>query len=321
MKLLSTLSLLFMATLCFAQRQNVYFLKNNGDYVTVRDSADFIRIVREPDQGTALYNVFDYYLNGKTKRIGKSQTIEPLKMDGQCINYYKNGNRKILSDYKNGSIVGDEYTFYPNGKVYLLKEYPETPDAKWHGDKSYLIKMCNDSLGTTLVKDGNGHYVGYNDTFTEIVEQGAIKNGKRDSLWKGNFKVNHTTFQENYDNGALISGTATFEDGQTSTYTKSREVAPEFKGGVNAFAKYLSSNIHYPQEAMQRGTQGRVILSFVVEKTGKLADLKVSKSVTYSLDNEALRVLQESPVWVPGTQFGRPVRVKYSVPVSFTLNR
>jgi TonB family protein len=319
MKLLCSLSLIFTASLCFAQRQNVYFLKNNGDYVPIRDSADFIRIVREPDSASVLFNVFEYYPNGKSKRVGKASSADPLKLEGSCTSYYKNGTKEKTCHYKNGSLVGSEFNYYPNGKIYLVKEYFDNQEKKWNGDKNYLIKESNDSLGTALIKEGNGHYIVYNDTFTEITEEGSIKNGIKDSLWTGEYKNIHTTFKETYRNGELITGTATFEDGQTSTYTKSRNVPPEFKGGISNFGRYLSRNIRYPKEALQLGIKGRVILSFVVEKNGQVADLKVSRSVNYYLDKEALRVLQESPTWVPGTQFGRPVRVLYSVPVNFAL--
>ena len=316
MKLLFTLSLFFTASQCFAQRQNVYFLKNNGKYVTVRDSADYIRIVRAPDSASVLYNVFEFYLNGNKKLIGKSTAIDPPKYDGSCATYYPDGKREAVINYKNGSKTGNDMEFYPNGKLYLEITYPD----KNIPGVDYLIKTNNDTLGNALVTDGNGYYKGYNDKFTYIEEEGNVKNGKRDGQWKGDYKNTHITFTENYDNGQFVSGNAIAEDGKSVTYTKSRRVPPQFKSGIEGFGRYLSHNIKYPDYARARNIQGQVILSFVVEKNGDLTDIIISKPVSPVLDEEAIRVLKNSPKWLPGMQFGMPARVRYSVPITFKMN-
>ena len=97
------------------------------------------------------------------------------------------------------------------------------------------------------------------------------------------------------------------------------EQMPTFKGGDAALMKYLSENIKYPEAAEKAGEQGRVVVSFTVEKDGTVADVKVARSVTPTLDAEAVRVIKAMPKWVPGKQDGKFVRVKYNVPVSFRL--
>jgi len=97
------------------------------------------------------------------------------------------------------------------------------------------------------------------------------------------------------------------------------ENLPEFPGGQDKFISYLSKNIRYPAVDRENGTQGRVILTFVVERDGSLTDIKVTRSLSQGTDAEATRVLKNSPRWKPGIQNGRPVRVQYSVPVSFAL--
>jgi TonB family protein len=320
MKSLLTFTFLLVASFCLAQRQNVYFLKYNGKYVDVRDSADYIRIVREPDSGSVYYNVFEFYVNGKKKLIGKSVTIDPPKFTGPCVSYYANGFRQRVSNYKNGSKVDDETNFYPNGKLYQQLSYPENSALRDEIRDDYLITANLDSLGNPQVTVGNGYYKGYDDKFKYINEEGNVKNGKRDGLWKGEFRNIHTTFTETYDNGKLISGTATTSDGKITRYAQARDVMPQFRGGVEGFGRYLSNHIQYPDFARERNIQGQVILSFVVEKDGKLTDIKVSKSVAPILDEEATRVLKNSPKWIPGTSMGSPVRVYFSVPVNFALS-
>ena len=97
------------------------------------------------------------------------------------------------------------------------------------------------------------------------------------------------------------------------------EEMPQFPGGPSALFEYLSKNIRYPVEAEKKGVQGRVIVTFVVERDGSIIDVKVVKSVDPSLDMEAKRVVSSMPHWIPGKQNGSAVRVKYTVPVTFKL--
>jgi protein TonB len=94
---------------------------------------------------------------------------------------------------------------------------------------------------------------------------------------------------------------------------------PSFPGGDAALQQYLSKNIKYPVVAEENGVQGRVIVTFVVERDGSITDVKVVKSVDPSLDKEATRVVKSMPHWIPGKQNGSAVRVKYTVPVTFKL--
>lgn len=97
------------------------------------------------------------------------------------------------------------------------------------------------------------------------------------------------------------------------------EQMPSFPGGPSALFEYLSKNIKYPVVAEENGVQGRVIVTFVVERDGSITDVKVAKSVDPSLDKEATRVVKSMPHWIPGKQNGSAVRVKYTVPVTFKL--
>ena len=98
------------------------------------------------------------------------------------------------------------------------------------------------------------------------------------------------------------------------------ESMPEFPGGQQALFKYLSENVKYPVIAQENGIQGRVICQFVVNKDGSIVDVEVVRSGgDASLDKEAVRVIKTMPKWKPGKQRGKPVRVKFTVPVSFKL--
>ncbi len=98
------------------------------------------------------------------------------------------------------------------------------------------------------------------------------------------------------------------------------ESMPEFPGGQQALFKYLSENIKYPVIAQENGIQGKVVCQFTVNKDGSIVDIEVVRSGgDPSLDKEAVRVIKTMPKWKPGKQRGKPVRVKYTVPVNFKL--
>ncbi|WP_367868642.1 energy transducer TonB [Pedobacter sp. WC2423] len=99
------------------------------------------------------------------------------------------------------------------------------------------------------------------------------------------------------------------------------EVQPTFPGGIAKFYAYLSKAIRYPEAAQEAGLQGKVFVSFIVEKDGSLTDIKVEKKLGNGTDEEAVRVLKASPKWNPGIQNGREVRVKYNIPISFSLGQ
>ena len=133
------------------------------------------------------------------------------------------------------------------------------------------------------------------------------------------------SYGEKAKHGALIITTVKHQKeidneliGQPDVFDKVDEM-PQFPGGMPAMMQYLSSNIRYPEDAKEAGAQGRVIVSFIVEKDGSISNAKVTKPTYSSLDDEALRVVSAMPKFTPGKQNGQAVRVKYSVPVSFRL--
>ena len=98
------------------------------------------------------------------------------------------------------------------------------------------------------------------------------------------------------------------------------ETMPSFQGGdLNAFRAWVQQNVRFPQIALENGIQGRVVLSFVIEKDGRLTNIQVLQSPDRSLSDEAIRVLSKSPKWSPGKQRNQVVRVKYTLPVDFRV--
>ncbi len=97
------------------------------------------------------------------------------------------------------------------------------------------------------------------------------------------------------------------------------EQMPAFPGGQSALFSWIAKNMKYPPVAEENGIQGRVVVTCVIDHDGSVTDVKVVKGVDPSLDKEALRVVKSMPKWEPGRQNGKTVRVKYSIPLTFSL--
>ena len=171
-----------------------------------------------------------------------------------------------------------------------------------------LVKIVGSTKGTVTDREGRFSieanvgdkievsYVGMETATTEVKPQGMT-----------NFYV-----------GLRKEGQGGSADVSEKVYDVVDEM-PQFPGGPSEMKKFLARNIRYPKEAQDSGKQGRVIVSFVVEKDGSISGTKVFASASPLLDAEALRVINAMPAWTPGKQQGKPVSVKYVVPVTFRL--
>jgi len=124
-------------------------------------------------------------------------------------------------------------------------------------------------------------------------------------------------FAEFDENTEVIQQVDVVEDDQPFLIA---ETMPSFQGGdLNTFRNWVQQNVKFPQIALENGIQGRVVLSFVIEKDGRLTNIQVLQTPDRSLSEEAIRVLNKSPKWSPGKQRNQVVRVKYTLPVDFRV--
>ena len=121
--------------------------------------------------------------------------------------------------------------------------------------------------------------------------------------------------------GILLGGLSALEDAPSndSIYQIVDEM-PQFPGGEAAMMKFVANNVKYPQEAKDKEIDGRVFVSFVVEKDGSVSNVKVMRGIGGGCDEEAVRVISAMPKWKPGIKDGKPVRVSYMMPINFKLS-
>jgi protein TonB len=118
--------------------------------------------------------------------------------------------------------------------------------------------------------------------------------------------------------------TPTYTDASGNIVYNKAEVEPSFEGGKNAMMKYLNENLIYPKAAQDKGLEGTIFVDFIIAATGTVREVAVtdatSEEVDQSFRDEAIRVVSAMPKWVPGRQHGKPVDVKFSLPISFQLD-
>ena len=196
------------------KNQNVYFFKNNGKEVNSKDSADYIRVIQEPDSGEVNFVLQEFYVSGKRKTAGKVSSFEPrLVYEGVLMRFNKEGRRKEITNYEKNVPLGMSYDYHSNGKLHKQTEYlPYTPvgfasissiisPENPYNPNSKLIYFA-DSLGKVYVEEGKGHFMETIATaFGERTEEGDYNDGIKHGVWKGNETVNGTSFVETYDMG------------------------------------------------------------------------------------------------------------------------
>lgn len=333
-KIILLLSLCLLFGVVNAQKkQNVYFLKNNGKEVSTKDSADFVRIIQEPDSAQTDFVLQEIYRNGKRKTLGKISSFEPrLVYEGVLMRFDTLGKRKEITTYEKGIPLGMSYHYFNNGKMHKQVEYlpyipqgvpsPATVLAMEVAtfNPNYKLIYLADSLGVEQVKEGNG-YVKQVERIgkEEQIEEGGYTDGVKHGVWKGSSAASLTSFIETYEMGKLVSGEST-KDGIKYPYTDFGQ-PPSFKGGTQKFYEYVGYSVRYPSDAVRERISGTVILEFTIERDGKTSEVVVKKSVFPSLDDEAKRVIRFSSKWIPGTMRGLPVRVRYTIPIKFSMPR
>jgi TonB family protein len=309
----------------------VVYLKNSGQKVKTIDSADYFRVIFPPDTSVDrdLYRVYDYYLDGKPKSVGTSLTgTINLVLDGTCLNFFPNGKRKSSLQFKNGKYVGVITNYYPNGKLYnvlkISEDFSGYYDRYYHGPSSnsndrYKVKVMElrDSTGNLLAENGKGHIIIYDDEYKKVLEEGDLDDNKKEGLWRG-LIADTGKYICVYHKDEIKSGTSYMKSGKRYSFLHF-EVNPVFSDGMPAFYAFIKKNLQYLESAKKRKVMGTVTVEFDVEINGTLSDVKVGRGLMKSLDDEALRVIKLSPLWVPGSEYGMPMRMHYKVPVVFSI--
>jgi len=323
------LSLFLLHTAKAEKRDTIsYFLKNSGQKVLSKNNADYYRLILPPDTNVDkdLYRVFDYYVDGKLKMAATSLTSTiNLVLDGPCINFFANGKRKSIAQFKNGILVGSITGYYPNGKLYDILKIEDLynryyryyngyfPDPRY--DYKMKVVEMRDSTGKLLAANGTGHAIIFDEDFKTILQEGDIHDDKKEGEWKGKF-ADSAEYVCTFHKDVLKSGVTYTTSGNRYNF-KQVDTKAVFSDGPDAFTLFVKKNIQYPESAKKRKIEGIVTVGFYVETNGTLSEIEISRGIFKSLDDEAIRVISLCPLWNPATRFGIPIRTHVIVPVDF----
>ncbi|MHB9141695.1 MAG: TonB family protein, partial [Paludibacter sp.] len=152
----------------------------------------------------------------------------------------------------------------------------------------------------------------------QISKEIDYRNWKFDGQLLTYWENGHLKRRDNYESGKFVDGKCFDSAGNEIKYFP-YEIRPQFPGGEQVLFSYISRMLRYPVYAQEHRITGRVVVNFYVEKDGRIDNLTIVRSVSPELDSEALRVIISMPNWTPGLQDGNPVRVLYTLPISFKI--
>ena len=216
--------------------------------------------------------------------------------------------RRLASQHDQTEVFVDLTAEEPEPEKQIIE--PEKPEVIPEEVESATIKVTE----LQIVEDAE---VSEEDEIVTIDEQMAT-DASAGTVTHLDGSTNKNIFKEAIEE-VVVEDKKPVVEAKTEEIFKSVEQMPQFPGGEAALMKFLASHINYPPMAAENNVQGKVIVQFVVDKTGKVGEVKVVRNVDKDLDNEAIRVCKALPKFTPGRQNGRPVSVWYTLPIQFKL--
>ena len=176
------------------------------------------------------------------------------------------------------------------------------------------IKQENYKDATAKIKNGKFTYYWYNGS---IDSTGYYESNQMNGDWHFTDGAGKLLESKTYDRDALIKDTLYPPSVKKQINPKPGEKESEFPGGVSSWANYLIRNTHYPKRAFKQNINGEVQVSFMIDEKGIIGSIEIKRSVEYSIDEEAIRLIRESKAWIPASINGKPVKSFKIQPIHF----
>jgi TonB family protein len=263
------------------------------------------------------FEVKDYFINGNLQMTGAFKEEPCKEKNGDFVYYHENGQLKSKGLFVNNEKSGYWEFFHENGNKDTYGVYKKgNKEGSW-------IRFAENGKEIEKGSFKKGDRVGFWDVHYDNGhknESGFYKKGEMVGEWKFYFKNGQMSAKEVYKKGELISYDFWDSLGVQKEHPFEPKVEPVPVGGLPVLYSFLGENIVYPSLAIDNDIKGKVYVQFVVEKDGEITEVKVVKGVHRTLDTEALRVVKKMPKWNPGMSHNRLVRVRYTLPINFTIN-
>jgi len=310
-----------------AQDSTLYYIKTDrieDVEIVPKDSAEYLMYIigspPKPNEG-GKRTIKEFYINSKIPRLTGKANIHlyeksaSLYFDGPVTEYYPNGHPEKIINYNGVKPVGTLTEFFTSGNVYDIKKHKNSVSSynAYREDPNFYLIECHDTTGKLLAEKGYGHWLKLDMAKRHLLEEGQVADGLEEGEWKG--YINDTLRYHRIYHKGIISPTT---DTAGQVYLAA-DRDPEFMVNNMSFQTFLALSILYPRLAKENGVQGKVYVTFTIEKDGSLTNVKAIRGPDQSLKDEAERCIKLSPPWVPAMIDHKPVRFQYTVPVSFNL--
>lgn len=289
-----------------AQEVTRYYLNNNIPTQS-KDSATYQIKFKLLENGLVSFE--RSCMDGNLKEKGNFQNMTTLVKQGEITTFYPNGNKKDVAFFTDGLPNGVKTHYFPSGGI----NYKIIVNSAGYGENhqkeesiKYLFSMNKE--GKTILEDGNGYFVAYNEAL-EVTQEGNVKNTVADGNWKG-FDKGNLIFTEIYQNGKMLKGESYTADGKVYNYLQ-RNKRPEPKGGMTNFYAYIINSMQDLDLNNEKMT-----MKFMVDVNGNLKNIEVVNSSNQKINSLAVSTLKNAPKWNPALEQGKPVQVAYYMPIS-----
>ncbi|GAA4828783.1 TonB family protein [Algivirga pacifica] len=338
--------ILLFITLSFSSfgQNQPYRLTLNEDFIPTFTESEvvYVRFLEKASINDSTFNIKDYRKDGTLYQIGQVQLkslqnekaeffllhgdnpmmraliFKKQEKNGPFTSFYPNGKKEKSGHYVEDEKVGLHTEWYANGMV--KAQYIHDVERK--RELGYTpVENFQDSLGNTLVKNGQGVFIQYENGI--LLDSGKIVNRLREGEWKGTFKNQQSMYREVYEKGVLKEGYSTDSLGNTFEYKKilSSPLTQDQETALK-FYKPIYRKVQYPTDARVAGIGGKAWLKFTLHENGKVSNLKIYRSQLESFDQAALKAFQKgikkSKIDLPLFK-GQPFEHTYIVPFKFEM--
>lgn len=231
-----------------------------------------------------------FFANGNISSIGKE--IHG-KQEGICMRYYSNGMMEDSALFHDGHVVDKRFRWHQNGFI---------------------------ADSTSRVNDSIEVQVGWFDDGA-VAYAGHLLNSKLHGKWKYYYHNGQLSSIETYDKGNLFSAVYFDENGEVQADTSNVNREAEFKGGIEAWKKYLQKNLYWPANLQfTNATQITIGIDFTIDENGKVQDIEVAVPFHPEFDKIAYNIIKNSPAWIPATSHNRKIKAYRRQPITFAQN-
>jgi hypothetical protein len=285
------------------------------------NEADYFRIIYPYTEEQSLIDVKEFYKDGKLKLVGQAerrfmdQSIGYVNFIGKCISFFPSGKRERIANYTTDGKDGEEYIYYPSGK--LFKILNNVVDPVTHNSKEQIMD-CFDKNGKQICTNGDGKGLEYDYKFNNIEIEGPVVDGKREGDWRGKIPfLDSSNYIITYKKNEVVSSIGYDTLGKPHPFKyKFREA--NYVEGFIGFVSTMRKNLKLPKGTDAKKIVDSATLSFTINENGSLTDIGTVNPIPSEILSALKQALGKCSNWTPSMFYGIPLKSK--VQMSLKIN-